>query len=161
MVFYVKSCHGYHALLALRKDIPLNYVFKHIFLSIVLIKSDTHLSLSIGLFKPLLWSIWYKQSLFPACANTSVYNSVSKTLLILLVTFSVTPDGRELCLLVRLVSTSRKMVLFVPRPWYQRVADITDRVLSDMPCYHVRARCHRSEERRVGKECRSRWSPYH
>ena len=24
-----------------------------------------------------------------------------------------------------------------------------------------RAMCHRSEERRVGKECRSRWSPYH
>ena len=23
------------------------------------------------------------------------------------------------------------------------------------------SRCHRSEERRVGKECRSRWSPYH
>ena len=23
------------------------------------------------------------------------------------------------------------------------------------------ANCHRSEERRVGKECRSRWSPYH
>src|SRR3712207_8175625 len=23
------------------------------------------------------------------------------------------------------------------------------------------ARCNRSEERRVGKECRSRWSPYH
>src|SRR3712207_8741536 len=23
------------------------------------------------------------------------------------------------------------------------------------------ARLHRSEERRVGKECRSRWSPYH
>src|SRR5690242_20978340 len=23
------------------------------------------------------------------------------------------------------------------------------------------AECHRSEERRVGKECRSRWSPYH
>ena len=22
-------------------------------------------------------------------------------------------------------------------------------------------RAHRSEERRVGKECRSRWSPYH
>ena len=32
---------------------------------------------------------------------------------------SVTTDGRELCLLVRLVSTSRKMVLFVPRPWYR------------------------------------------
>src|SRR3712207_7367606 len=25
----------------------------------------------------------------------------------------------------------------------------------------VYARDHRSEERRVGKECRSRWSPYH
>ena len=23
------------------------------------------------------------------------------------------------------------------------------------------AKCRRSEERRVGKECRSRWSPYH
>jgi hypothetical protein len=32
---------------------------------------------------------------------------------------SVTPDGRELCLSVRLVLTSRKMVLFVPRPWYR------------------------------------------
>src|SRR2546429_5761384 len=27
---------------------------------------------------------------------------------------------------------------------------------SDRLCW-----CHRSEERRVGKECRSRWSPYH
>ena len=25
----------------------------------------------------------------------------------------------------------------------------------------AKARLHRSEERRVGKECRSRWSPYH
>src|SRR2546425_12795180 len=27
--------------------------------------------------------------------------------------------------------------------------------------YHSRAFAQRSEERRVGKECRSRWSPYH
>ena len=27
--------------------------------------------------------------------------------------------------------------------------------------YYIRARAARSEERRVGKECRSRWSPYH
>src|SRR5256885_16999066 len=26
---------------------------------------------------------------------------------------------------------------------------------------HVHNLCERSEERRVGKECRSRWSPYH
>ena len=25
----------------------------------------------------------------------------------------------------------------------------------------TKAKCDRSEERRVGKECRSRWSPYH
>ena len=28
------------------------------------------------------------------------------------------------------------------------------------PAYHMN-KTHRSEERRVGKECRSRWSPYH
>ena len=26
---------------------------------------------------------------------------------------------------------------------------------------HILIDCGRSEERRVGKECRSRWSPYH
>src|SRR5256885_589328 len=29
------------------------------------------------------------------------------------------------------------------------------------PIFHCSARSLRSEERRVGKECRSRWSPYH
>ena len=28
-------------------------------------------------------------------------------------------------------------------------------------CYMLSALASRSEERRVGKECRSRWSPYH
>ena len=37
---------------------------------------------------------------------------------------------------------------------------------SDLACYAVKANSNlsvlsRSEERRVGKECRSRWSPYH
>ena len=50
MVFYFLSCHGYDALLVLGKDISLKYVFKHIFLSIVLFKSDDHLFLSIVLF---------------------------------------------------------------------------------------------------------------
>ena len=36
MVFYYLSCHGYDTLLVLGKDIPLKYVFKHIFLSILL-----------------------------------------------------------------------------------------------------------------------------
>ena len=41
-------------------------------------------------------------------------------------------------------------------PWFEKA--------SGMKGAHVRG-CHvafpRSEERRVGKECRSRWSPYH
>ena len=31
----------------------------------------------------------------------------------------------------------------------------------DIPMQKQRCREFRSEERRVGKECRSRWSPYH
>ena len=31
----------------------------------------------------------------------------------------------------------------------------------DVEVFPVLARAERSEERRVGKECRSRWSPYH
>ena len=50
MIFYLLSCHGYHDPLVLGKDIPLKYVFKHIFLSIVLVKSDNHIFLSIVWF---------------------------------------------------------------------------------------------------------------
>src|SRR5690242_21737428 len=43
------------------------------------------------------------------------------------------------------------------------VAPVNQRV--EKPCHVVRERpllnAKRSEERRVGKECRSRWSPYH
>src|SRR5256885_12091076 len=38
---------------------------------------------------------------------------------------------------------------FAPFSWYR------------WRTYHLMARDLRSEERRVGKECRSRWSPYH
>ena len=34
------------------------------------------------------------------------------------------------------------------------------KITADSDCSHEIKRC-RSEERRVGKECRSRWSPYH
>ena len=46
----------------------------------------------------------------------------------------------------------------VPTTWDELV-DLTDRVVADYPDGSVAAE--RSEERRVGKECRSRWSPYH
>ena len=48
--FLLLSCHRYHALLVLGKDIPLKYVFKHIFLSIVLLKPDNHIFPSIVWF---------------------------------------------------------------------------------------------------------------
>ena len=35
------------------------------------------------------------------------------------------------------------------------------RTLQDMGCVEITPLQDRSEERRVGKECRSRWSPYH
>ena len=44
------SCHGYHALLVLGKDIPLKYVFKHIFNSIGLFNLIIVFFLSIVLF---------------------------------------------------------------------------------------------------------------
>ena len=53
MVFYFLSCHGYHALLVLGKDIPLKYVFKHIFLSIVLFNLIITFFLSIVLINLL------------------------------------------------------------------------------------------------------------
>src|ERR1039457_1617350 len=37
-------------------------------------------------------------------------------------------------------------------------------VLFSSPAFHIKLRdqwLHRSDERRAGKECRSRWSPYH
>ena len=71
-------------------------------------------------------------------------------------------------------------------PFYQRLGDVprkrhvqfrdngtllTEEVMglegftgNESILYHLRSPCRvmkRSEERRVGKECRSRWSPYH
>jgi len=34
-------------------------------------------------------------------------------------------------------------------------------VFAAQPQAEAKTNVHRSEERRVGKECRSRWSPYH
>ena len=41
------------------------------------------------------------------------------------------------------------------------VAVISEEDLATLKDGTVVIRSHRSEERRVGKECRSRWSPYH
>ena len=40
-------------------------------------------------------------------------------------------------------------------------ASVTATLQGSVSVLLVRAGVYRSEERRVGKECRSRWSPYH
>ena len=52
--------------------------------------------------------------------------------------------------------------LEVKRDWF--VVDASDKVLGRLAseiALRLRGKHKRSEERRVGKECRSRWSPYH
>src|ERR1043166_5658962 len=49
-------------------------------------------------------------------------------------------------------SAVREITRFDPAPFRSRIA-------AEIPDF--RPQDHRSEERRVGKECRSRWSPYH
>src|SRR2546425_13117656 len=50
---------------------------------------------------------------------------------------------------------------------YALLGDVRGRTVLDFGCGSgentllLARRCARSEERRVGKECRSRWSPYH
>ena len=46
------------------------------------------------------------------------------------------------------------IVAALPDHWHRRI--VVDAVSAGKDIY-----CERSEERRVGKECRSRWSPYH
>src|SRR2546423_14138383 len=48
--------------------------------------------------------------------------------------------------------------VMVGLPWEQHIAFLDDPGRADSVEQRVRER---SEERRVGKECRSRWSPYH
>src|SRR3712207_8101288 len=64
--------------------------------------------------------------------------------------------------LVRLPLTAQRMLAFLavhPRPLMR---DYVAEVLwPDNPRRRAGGNLRRSEERRVGKECRSRWSPYH
>ena len=46
--------------------------------------------------------------------------------------------------------------------WEQRkLGDVTQIIMGQSPDGSTYSETPRSEERRVGKECRSRWSPYH
>src|SRR3712207_6315933 len=46
-------------------------------------------------------------------------------------------------------------------PLVDELAERSDKLSAQCDSVLHQQLCHRSEERRVGKECRSRWSPYH
>ena len=43
----------------------------------------------------------------------------------------------------------------------EKIADYDEQIAHIKNLQKMERQKHRSEERRVGKECRSRWSPYH
>src|SRR2546430_16304602 len=51
--------------------------------------------------------------------------------------------------------------VLVPLDQYERMLEIVEDHVEQRALRRTAARNLRSEERRVGKECRSRWSPYH
>ena len=55
----------------------------------------------------------------------------------------------------------KREILISATPQEARVAILEDDVLVEVMVDRAGEERIRSEERRVGKECRSRWSPYH
>ena len=43
----------------------------------------------------------------------------------------------------------------------ETISEIENQIENESIVQYIREKYKRSEERRVGKECRSRWSPYH
>ena len=68
-----------------------------------------------------------------------------------------TGSGKSLCFQVPAVAEDGGLVLVVS----PLIALMQDQVRALQRRGIPAAALHRSEERRVGKECRSRWSPYH
>ena len=65
------------------------------------------------------------------------------------------------------MNNSAKILVVLAAGWLTTTAFAQDRIhytgkeLSNPACHDGQLSPVRSEERRVGKECRSRWSPYH
>ena len=119
MILYLLSCHVYHALLFLVKDIHLILVYNHIFLSIGLFNPIITFSFPlVCLTLLMIYMIWAVMIpclwQHPWCTILSVrpcyyywWHSGNRRWT------RTMPNG-----LPRIAS--RKMVLFVPRPWYRR-----------------------------------------
>src|SRR5579884_4562669 len=63
--------------------------------------------------------------------------------------------------IARTIEESKSAMKPHQRPYFTEMLQlIRDKEIDGILCWHIN-RLVRSEERRVGKECRSRWSPYH
>ena len=75
----------------------------------------------------------------------------------------LTPDGRLSA--KEIVGNKKKLSWWQDKFWEHMVIKYPDLERGESASQtgrdHIPPRIFRSEERRVGKECRSRWSPYH
>src|SRR3712207_2861527 len=74
----------------------------------------------------------------------------------------VKTNRRDALTLARLHRAGELTAIWVPDPEHEAVRDLVrarEAAMEDLR--EKRQHLQRSEERRVGKECRSRWSPYH
>src|SRR3712207_7187699 len=74
--------------------------------------------------------------------------------------FALPTPGAQLAEQALAVAQERALAEERADPLAERGPPAADRFL-DVGPRDLAQRRHRSEERRVGKECRSRWSPYH
>ena len=63
--------------------------------------------------------------------------------------------------LAQVTLSSRPLLVCFPRPWQLLLCSSCTARGTHRRCSFLSQGTARSEERRVGKECRSRWSPYH
>ena len=61
------------------------------------------------------------------------------------------------------LTANRNAHAFIPAAYWESHLDFVKNMLpqTEVYVYETNQTIQRSEERRVGKECRSRWSPYH
>ena len=139
-MFYFISYHGYLALLVLGKDIPLKYVFKDIFLSIVLFNLITIFSIPlVGLTFLVIYMI--SAIIFSCICKHLGVQFCRRGPVTIVDDIPVGTNKRELCLMVRLVQQGGKWFSSSLALGTDVVADINGRLSSDMPCLHDHTRC--------------------
>src|SRR5205809_1841163 len=90
--------------------------------------------------------------------NSTVYSFTESIFFLFFFFFFQAEDG------IRDVAVTGVQTCALPISWNQQRGEDDEEPAGHDGCWCIRrteASTLRSEERRVGKECRSRWSPYH